>query len=167
MILLKISSWQFILLFLIPLFISANITSDWISICLNLFASILIFSWYLFTGKCLNEQLSDDEKESDVFFIINCFYLMVFTSVSSVLNSGQRGDETEMPLVLLVMAIYFVIAFLYVVYFASKSFLSVQEIRSRRSTHYSYQTVFLFFLIFVVGIWFIQPKMNEYFSEKG
>ncbi len=159
---LKASSYQVFLIIFIPLILSVNISDFWISTMFNILGYGMLFAWFLLVGRSLNEQLPDDEKRNDTFFIINCFYLIAFMSLSSILNSDK---ESEMPAFVLLLAVYFVFAFFYVVSFTAQSFLSIQELKSKKSTHFNSQMVFLYFFIFIVGIWFIQPRLNEYFKE--
>ena len=160
---LKAPSWQIFLAVFVPLVLSINIPDFWISTTLAILAYGVLFGWFLVVGINLNEQLPDEEKKSDILFIINCFYLILFLSISSILEDGQ---ESEIPIILLLLVVYFAFAFFHVVSFVSQSFLALQELKSRKPTHYSSQSVFLYFFIFIVGIWFIQPRINEYFEDK-
>ncbi|MEQ6121137.1 hypothetical protein [Reichenbachiella sp. MALMAid0571] len=162
MFILKTTSWQIFLMVFLPLMISAIVTDFLIGSILEIISYNILFGWFLLVGKNLNEQLNDDEIRPDTFFIINCFYLIVFSSIASIMNNGR---ESEMPMIVLLLTVYFAFAFFYVVYFTAQSFLSMQEIKSRKSSQYSDQLVFLYFFIFIVGIWFIQPRINEYFKS--
>lgn len=158
---LKAQSWQIFLAIFLPLVISINTVDYWLSISFGILSNSILFAWFLLIGKNLNEQLSDNEKRSDTFFIINCFYLILFLSASLILDDDNKG---EMPPIVFVMVCYFLFAFLYVVYFTSQSFLLIQRIKTEKRDQLSFQQVFLSFMIFIVGIWVIQPKLNQ-FSE--
>lgn len=149
---------------MIPLVISLNVTDYWVRVVFDLSVTVIIFGWFLLVGKNLNDELSDGERKPDLLFTINCFYLITLSSLSSILNVGN-DTEKDMPLFVLVMVIYFVIAFFQVSYFASNAFLSVQNINPKKPDHYGSQSIFFFFLFFVIGVWFIQPRVNQYFEK--
>lgn len=158
MILLKAKSWQLFLLLIIPLIASSLIENYWVGIIVDLGAYALIFGWFLLVGTNLNQHLPPNEKSSDTFFTVNCFYLIVGAFVLPILGESITG--AGMPLYILSLSAYFAFSFFYVVYFTSKSFLAVQ---GRESNVYRAEIVFISFFVFIVGLWILQPRIRKIF----
>lgn len=158
MILLRIKSWQLFLAIFTPVVVS-DILDNWASPLLRIISVGVLFGWYLLVGKELNEQLQEDEKENDLFFILNCLFVIVFLSLLSIF--GER-EELEGSMWVLLSIFYFLFSFFYIVIFTSRAFLAVQEIKSEKSAYYNNQMVYLLFFVYIIGIWFFQPRINKY-----
>ncbi len=159
MMFLKLKSWQLFILMLTPLILSTIDKVYWVTVTIDIIGYILIFGWFLSVGVNLNESTIDDEKSSDAFFIINCIYLIIITSLSSIFSTKQGGD-LEMPSYLLFFSTYTVIAYFHVVYFFSKAFIAAQDVLPLKD-RLNWKTVFLLSFIFLVGVWIIQPRINK------
>ncbi len=158
MLLLRVTSWQLILIISTPIIVSA-VLDNWVSSLLYIISVGVLFGWYLFAGKELNEQLEEDKKENELFFTFNCLFIIIFLSLSIIFGEGK---EHEMPIWILLLTIYFLFSFFYIVIFISRAFLAVQEIKSEKSAHYNYQMVYLLFFVSIIGIWFFQPRINKW-----
>ncbi len=164
MILLKLPAWQLFILIFALLFFSATLADHVLKIILDLIAYFFIFFWYLFVGKEINERLPDEKRKPDLFFQINCFYMLAFFSLSAIMADSYSGED--MPVYILLLVLYLAFSFIYVVGFLTQTFKSMQSVfYSRKSPEYSSELVFIFFVVFIVGLWFVQPKINEFVKE--
>jgi hypothetical protein len=164
MIFVKLPAWQLFLLIITPLFLSANLSNYLVKIILDITVYFVIFLWYLFVGREVNDRLPEDKRKSDLFFQINCLYMLVFFSLSAVMGDSFEGEN--MPVYILLLVLYLAFSFIYVVGFLAKTFESMQSVfYSRKPPEYSSLSIFFFFLIFIIGLWFIQPKINEFVKE--
>lgn len=144
---------------LTPLILSTIDKVYWVSVTIDIVGFISIFGWFLSVGVNLNESIIEDEKSSDTFFIFNCIYLIIITSLSSIFSTKQGGD-LEMPSYLLFFSMYTVIAYFYIVYFFSKSFIAAQDVLPLKE-RLNWKATFLLSFIFLIGIWIIQPRINK------
>lgn len=163
MIFVRLNAWKLLCIILILLIITQISDNYWI----NLVANIIIYSfyigWYLAVGLNLNKLLDENNQKSETFFIINCLYVFMILSLSSILENGE-GVEQKMPLYMLLMLGYFVVAFLHIIYFTSDLFNTVQMDQSSTYKQMDYRIILLSFFFLIIGIWVIQPKLRSYFK---
>lgn len=159
MIFLMVRAWHIFLLIVLPVLFSGIINSD-VSQFLALLSYVLVFCWYLFIGKSLNGVLPDKDQKNDTMFLICCFYEILFLCIVTVLTKNDVSDYEEMPISIAIFLLLFVLSFFYIIYFVSQAFYKSNYSFKNSRERYGYEVILLFFLIFIVGVWFIQPKIN-------
>jgi drug/metabolite transporter (DMT)-like permease len=162
---LKRSSWEVFLVLMTPLIIASAVNENdyLLKTGLSIFSYIVIFVWYLIVGSSLNDRLPDTEYKSDLLFKINCFYLLGFLSISVILRDGSEPIESEMPLYIVALLLYYVFAFLYVIYFAASSYIKVLE--NENAPRPKSEIVYLSFLVIFLGVWVLQPQLKKVFTS--
>jgi hypothetical protein len=161
---LKAKSWQLFLTLSAPILIFAFIPKfNYIIFQLRDIAIFLTyFSWLMILGRNLNSLIPKRHTLSESFFIFNIFYIVIYVvSIKILLDPGVTIHLTGYWTLIV---IYFLFAFLYVHYFAAKALTSAEQKRRTSFNDHFKETIALTFCI--VGIWFIQPRINELYKKK-
>ena len=133
------------------------------------------FCWLYTLGVNLNKKLPDMVSLNlkvfnwlSLFLIVYLSFFTVFAIVVISYTMFIDGGETVIlfgeyffafPLLL-----FLAFCFLYCSYFNAKSLKAVEL--QRPITFRDYAGIFLLFLLFPIGVWIIQPKVNKIFDEK-
>lgn len=161
---LKRRPWEVFLVLITPLIMASAVNEDdyLLKTGLSIFSYIVIFVWYMIVGSSLNDRLPETEYKSDLLFKINCFYLLGFLSISVILRDGSEPIESEMPIYIMALFLYYIFAFLYVVYFTASSYIKVLEYE--KAPRQKPEIVYLSFLIIFLGVWVLQPQLKKVFT---
>jgi hypothetical protein len=64
-----------------------------------------------------------------------------------------------MPLWVFLLLLYFVFAFLQIVFFLTQAFCALEDSNSKTKTRI--ELVYFSFLIYIIGLWVLQPKIKR------
>ncbi|NVN96024.1 MAG: hypothetical protein HXX18_12150 [Bacteroidetes bacterium] len=148
-ILLKIKHWQlFLILFLPCYFVNSKITMDLITIFLLIVFSLWVYSIGVL-GQLKNKELGFEKKVS-TYFKINCFLLPLTWLIVQL---------SQFKITIFISSIYFWVALFYIIYFVS---ITIVTYSNKKNAKFKESILTMIgFLIFPVGVWFIQPKVNR------
>lgn len=123
---------------------------------------ICVLAWFWSMGSFLGSITKSELKLEAGFFRFALGYSAVYMFVffSFMLNPGPVPAVIIVPLHLLCMYCLF-----YILYFVSKT-LTLVEL-GKALTLYDYAGTFFLLWFYPIGIWFIQPKVNRLYTEKG
>lgn len=160
---LKAKHWQ-IFLFLMLLSFIGNMSIDDSSTLETIFDTlflIAIVSFPLILGNELYEYLPDNVKLNYNFFLVNGVLVLLIVGAALVFGDGQHYEFSGLE----ALPIYYVIfAYLYVYAFPVKELKSIELGREAKFGEYAGDLILM--LIWPIGIWFIQPRINKVISER-
>jgi hypothetical protein len=146
----RLSHWQLFLIFFLPLFIGLHLDNEFYKGIANSLSFAFIISYYFSIGEFL---MDFTVLKGKIFFRFNCLYLLLFGMLSNAVNLiGESAILTG------VISFYAMIAF-----FQGVDHLALLlRIRERKEVdNYKQKNEFLLFLMWPIGVWFIQPRINN------
>lgn len=169
---LTMKAWQLLMLFIAPALLFALGFSGldsfkWFGI-LILFWAMIFFVWVYSIGSTSNRELMGDLRKDPTWyklsFVIPILYIILLATV--IFPSIQIDGQPQKPaawmtkLHLISMCCVF-----YSLWFTAKQFVTLQRGVAVKFIDYS---VPFFLLCFTpIGIWFLQPSINEVFDEEN
>lgn len=177
-ILIRLKHWQIILLFsvffigMILVFLSSTDINEALSNAAVLFFLHVFFynAWLYSAGTALYENLEDKSGFNIKFFrIANALPLIYF--IILIFTFGEflyqmKSEEGLDALISLLLLLHFIslICLIYANYFIAKSLRSIELGRQANFAEYMGYLFLLWFI--VIGIFIIQPKLNELTKRK-
>lgn len=142
----------------------ANFNSLETSLIFRIIAIVIFFIWLLVLGINLNSKIENPYHFSNIVFIL----AIIFSASNYVIMNLEMlfNDSNLIPTFLDFILLPF--AFWGIVYTFYKVPKSLKSIELGRTVKYSeciIDALLLFF--FPIGIWFIQPKINQIFKTKN
>jgi hypothetical protein len=121
---------------------------------------ILYISWLLGVGIGLNKSVNRDLRPNNGFFIFSVIIVPLYTILFMILIYRMTIDQNT-GWIPFIIPLHFLAMFcqLYIIYFLSKNLLMAE--RNRQSKFSDILKPYILFLIFPIGIWFIQPRINR------
>jgi hypothetical protein len=164
--------------------VNSNFNHAFMATALQLVLAVLIFflfgvffGWFWAVAIGLQHVLADNVKMKTtvfkIFFLIAFGYILFLALAGATArifaNSGSYDGLSGELLDLLIGAIgllFFVAIFgiFYIIYFAAKTFKTVQL--QRETTFSDFVGEFFMICFYPIGIWFLQPKINEAIEHK-
>ncbi len=169
---LTMKAWQLLMLMIVPALLFALGFSGldsfkWFGV-LILFWGVIFLTWVYSIGSSSNKELKGDLRKDMVVyrlsFVIPIIYIILLAVV--IFPSIQIDGQPQKPsawmtkLHLISMCCVF-----YSLWFTAKQFVTLQRGVAVKFIDYS---VPFFLLCFTpIGIWFLQPSINELFDEEN
>ena len=161
---LKAKSWQIFLTIVTPIII-LNFIPDFDPIVFKT-KSVIIFStywiWLFLVGDALHVYLPRRVSISDTFFKVNIFVVIMFYGIATILMepntvytfSGLWG----------LVYLYFIFAIVKVSLYLGKLMTSIEVKKEADFDQYLGKSIL--FLFGIVGVFWLQPKINEIYSTE-
>ena len=155
--LLKAKPYQVFLSLMIPTFFAGfipNINPE-IPLIKAIFIVFPFVVWVYVLAKALNYCIPVRKRFSEGFLTFNLFFFcIVFVLVSMFLGGSVHffGWAVLIP-------IYTIFSFFYLFYFVSKVLTSLEQ--GRRTSFGEHIGEMILFLIPILGVWYIQPRINK------
>lgn len=181
---LTLKHWQlFILLFGIP-FIFQSLTMGTIISQRNpiefmqyfpimmIVVMVLFFSWFYTLGTNLHTKLpgtvSMNLTRFKIFLFIPLVYMiflsvMLFNLFSNMTLLNANPKIAIFVLILIPVHLFSMFCIFYCLYFISKSLKSVEL--QKEVTFNDFSGEFFLFWFFLIGVWFLQPRINKLFDS--
>jgi hypothetical protein len=165
---LKLKHWQLILLIIMPHFFSTIFFDKSLNeesfyqlrlqdVILSLYMSLFFFLWVASIAYCMEVKMRNGANNKSVT-ILFCFTATVVLQVLAVIAVLIKYYN-----ILLTTVILNFFNFVYLLY---KANFALSEFENQREVKKGLINLNFFYLIlFPFGIWFLQPKLNEYFNE--
>ncbi|WP_276497934.1 hypothetical protein [Pontibacter litorisediminis] len=181
MFLLRLRHWQaFLLLFVLPLLLQHGLLwlLDALQVREGRFGTMLLDAlpatvyvlWLWGVGSWLFRRMPQSIKITPLYFHLGNLYILLYAllfvyTLAMVRDSMAAGTLPFGMLALLVpMHLFATFCYLYVVYFAARSLVSVEQRREVQLGEYL--GTFFLFLLLPLGIWFLQPRLHRlYLAE--
>lgn len=181
MFLFRLRHWQvFLLLCILPFLLQYGLI--WLldtlgvrvgnisSMVLDALPATVYTLWLWQVGSMLFRRLPSSIKISPLYFHLSNIYIVLYTllfvyTLAVVRDSMAAGTLPLGMMALLVpMHLFATFCYLYVVYFAARALVSVEEQRTVDGGEYA--GAFFLFLLLPIGIWFLQPRLRKlYLSD--
>lgn len=183
--LLRLKHWQlFLLLIGIPvileiIFVGTIVTSQKMTGMIFIFPIIMIlfmgtyFGWFYALGTNLHKRLPPTVEMNlprfKIFLLIPIVYMLfIFIFMIGILSSApQQGESLRIGMVGLIIPVHLFSMFciFYCLYFNAKALKSVEW--QRAVTFSDFVGEFFLIWFFPIGIWIIQPRINQLFEENN
>ena len=163
--------WQLFILMGVPLVCLRLFGGQFSGLQVSIMVALLVASvcgWWYAVGVTVNEKLDESLRGNVLFFKVAlvvpvAYVIFMFTVFSS---SGVEGEEVQRaPQWVGYLYILAMVSLYYALWFVARQFVSLQK--NERAVYSEYAVSMLGFLIAVVGVWFIQPKVNALLAEKS
>lgn len=160
---LKLKHWQIFLLAFIPSIWYTQIPT--LSIILQLFGGTIFYLWIISIGIYGNASLRKENKvvnRGNFFYVIRIFPLFVLLYMFGILNeielNNMFGNLFEVMLLAISIPLFF--GGLYILYFVAIVIGSLESQSGSKRINWFFTMLLL--LGYIVGVWYIQPKVNRY-----
>ena len=145
----RLRHWQLFLIFFLPLFIGLHLENEFYKGIVNSLSFAFIIIYYFSIGEFLKDFALLMHQN---FFRFNCIYLLLFAMLSNA------GDLIENAIIMGAVSFYALIALLQVVDHLA---LLLRITEKKAVNDYKQKSEFLLFFIWPIGIWFVQPRINN------
>jgi len=132
---------------------------------LVLFVLIVVFAWLFSIGKWANQHLPQDQQRNLILFSLGFALPLVYILLLILLylptlspDSRPQPPSWMFPLHMLSMAGVF-----YSIWFSTRQYMALQ--RHHDTDFMIFSNVFFLMWIFPLGIWIIQPGVNQLFDK--
>ncbi len=159
---LKMRAWELFSLIMIPVlagFFVPEKANSLILQVLNILFFTVIIGWLYSIGTILNSKLDKGLRRSDMLFRINVMYSFAFAVVFFFDIASLQSKLSDESSFLIFFPIYFIFASFHCFYFSSRA-LVMCEI-GRNVDFENHTKEFFLLIVFVIGIWFLQPRVNK------
>ncbi len=137
---------------------------------LNSLLSMAILIWFWSVGKGLQKYIPQNINVNDKFFKLAMTYLIVTwpleTIISFIFQIARSGDSTSLGLshalefaITFVISIASLVAGIYLCVHIAKSLIIAETQEDTDSKEYI--GTFILCLLLPIGIWFVQPRIND------
>jgi len=156
----NIAAWKLSLIFATPLIIYSIVPVDNVLVrdIFNILAVVLIFGWNLILGVSINNELGK-AKKSDFFFIVSCLVIIIYISLTIILEIRERYFASS--IILSILDFVFFACYFFMVFFLTKVFISFSEEKMDKRNQIKAEAIFLAFLVPIIGVWIIQPLLRN------
>lgn len=181
---LKMKHWQlFVIMFAIPMVLQIVLVSTMFmsgdpSVNFTLFPVIMIlftaffFAWLYAMGTNLHKKLPPDVSMNvglfRIFLLIPAAYIIFISlSVFSIFNKENPEDGSpvlKMAAYIIPLHLFSMFCIFYCLYFTAKTLKTVEL--QRPVTFSDFAGEFFLIWFFPVGVWIIQPRINQLFNDK-
>ncbi len=155
---LRLKHWQVFLILLIGS-ITSNFTwvdHELFNMALNSFGLIIYFFWYFAVGLELTEHLPPRVELPRTLFIVNAFVLIISMLILITVFDGEYASNGLLGFLWIG---YFMYAMFQFMLYPSKALRTIEQ--GTEATFGQYFRYVLLTIIWPIGIWWIQPKLNK------
>lgn len=160
--LLTAKHWQVFLVVIFGLFLTSFRLVDYptITVTLNTIGFLVYFLWPMLVARGLQDYLPPRITLSDTFFLINGFLSMATILGILVFTDGQGMTFTGLAALPM---FYVFFAFLYYLAFPGRTLRTIEN--KRDADFGDYFSDFFLVLFLPIGIWLLQPRINNVVEE--
>lgn len=133
---------------------------------IGLFMMLVLFGWMLSVGAWSNRQLPESRRRSPlpcaVGLLLPIVYLLMYIFLYIPLL--QQGAPSKPPLWMLPMHMFSMVGIFYGIWYTARQLKSLQE--NEDADFMIFSSTFFLLFIFPLGIWLIQPNVNQLYSSR-
>lgn len=168
---LTLKHWQLFILIMIPMLMPQFMIMDsgdfkWFGAITALWG-IIIFGWIYSVGNEANKRLPNQFKKNDLIFKIGFLIALVYMALMAFLifpNLEISESPGPYPTWAIPLHIASMFGIFYGLWFTSKQFTTLQRGESVKFIDFS--GPFFLFWFAPIGVWFLQPRINQVFNDK-
>ncbi len=155
--------WQVFIIFLVVSYLH----TFGMPLSVNILILMVLFAlWHYAVVIQIHTKVVNDPEESHSidFFKASC-YLFPILSVANTWNYllVKKSPPTSGGHIMFIIAIGAVLTYSYMIWFTSGVLLKAEPVNRRGAVNR--MLILLWLVLFPIGIWFIQPKVNKLFKE--
>ena len=166
---LKLRHWELFLMLALPTIMSLmfDIPMEPLVVAtIGLFMMLVLFSWMFSVGAWSNRQLPESRQRNPlpcaVGLLLPIVYLLMYIFLYIPLL--QQGAPSRPPLWLLPMHMLSMVGIFYGLWYTARQLKSLQE--NEDADFMIFSSTFFLLFIFPLGIWLIQPSVNQLYSSR-
>ncbi len=139
------------------------------SFAIDLISAYILFAWFWSIAIGLQHKIPVPLKMTTtkfkLFFFIPLHYVLgLYIFNFTTVDHSQTDDVSPSILIILPFHLFFVFCWAHTLYFTAKTIKTVQL---QREVHWSdFAKEFFLLLVYPVGIWIIQPKLNALIKQE-
>lgn len=165
---LKLRHWELFLMLALPTFMSLMFgipMQPLVVASIGLFMMLVLFLWMFSIGSWSNRHLPESRRRSSlpaaVGLVLPVVYLLMY--IFLYIPELQHGAPEKPPLWLLPMHMLSMVGIFYGLWYTARQFKSLQE--NEDADFMIFSSTFFLFFIFPLGLWLIQPEVNQLYSK--
>jgi peptidoglycan/LPS O-acetylase OafA/YrhL len=154
--------WQVFFILLIGS-LTSNFTwenHELFNLTLNTFGLLIYFFWYFAVGLELTEHLPSRVELPRTLFIVNAFVLVISMLILVAVFNGEFSSNGILGFFWIVYLMYAIFQFMF---YPSKALRTMEQ--GTEATFGEYFKYGLLTILWPIGIWWIQPKLNKIFNS--
>lgn len=130
-----------------------------------LFMMIVVFGWLYSLGSWSNAQLPDNLKKAVLPYALGLATPIIYLMLVIILYFPLLESGTPPPPPSWMMPMHFLsmLGVFYGIWFSARQYMALQ--RGHEVDFMIFSSTFLMMWIFPLGIWIIQPSVNELFDK--
>ena len=169
---LKLKAWQMFVLVISPMFLPMFFLQGpenikWFG-AVTLVWMLVIVGWLYAVGSTANRWLPEDLRKSEIIYKLGFCIVISYVFLMAVFifpNMGLSNEPQTPPTWLVTIHLASMFGMFYGLWFTAKQFVTLQ--RNEKVKFIDYSGPFFLFWFSPIGVWFLQPRINEVFSEEG
>ncbi|MDF1781507.1 MAG: hypothetical protein P1U67_09450 [Alcanivoracaceae bacterium] len=142
--------------------LSGDLPSPLVMIAPTIFAAIVFFGWLWSVASACSKALPPELVSSTKPMQLGLIYALVYFMISSGFFFSSNG---RLPGYIVVMHLLAMASIFYSIGFTAKQLVKLEQ--GKEVSFSLYSGSFFLFWFFPIGIWFIQPKINQLLGGKN
>ena len=165
---LKLKAWELFLMIILPLAITFMLRFSFtkhLIATIALFMMIVVFGWLYSIGSWANTQLPDHLKKSVLLYGLGLLTPILYLLLVIILYFPLLDSSSPPPPPSWMMPMHFlsITGIFYGIWFSARQYMALQK--GHDVDFMIFSSTFLFMWIFPLGVWMIQPSVNELFDK--
>lgn len=170
---LKLKSWQMFLLMIAPMFMPMLILRGpegfrWFGV-ITLIWMLVLVGWFYSVGSNANKRLPEGLRKNTAIYRTGFFVAILYAALMAIIVFPNVALSPQQPFAppawLVPLHLGTMFGMFYGLWFTAKQFVTLQKNESVAFLDYS--GPFFLFWFAPVGVWFLQPRINELFRQEG
>ncbi|MBT8433171.1 MAG: hypothetical protein KJN95_00830 [Gammaproteobacteria bacterium] len=165
---LKLRHWELFLMLALPTILSLMFKIPFgplVSASVGLFILLVLFAWMFSIGTWSNRHLPESRRRSIFLFGISLALPIIYVLMYIILYIPllQNGGPSRPPLWLLPMHMFSMLGIFYGIWYTARQLKSLLE--NEDADFMIFSSTFFLLFIFPIGIWLIQPEVNQLYNK--
>jgi len=136
-----------------------------VSASIGLFILLVLFAWMFSIGTWSNRHLPESRRRSMLLFGISLALPIIYVLMYIILYIPmlESGGPSRPPLWLLPMHMFSMLGIFYGIWYTARQLKSLLE--NQDADFMIFSSTFFLLFIFPIGIWLIQPEVNQLYYK--
>ena len=166
---LKLRHWELFLMLALPTIMSLMFSipmKPLVVASIGLFMMLVLFLWMFSIGSWSNRHLPESRQRSPLPFAVGLAIPIVYVLMYIFLYIPlleQGGAPQKPPIWFLPMHMLSMVGIFYGIWYTARQLKSLQE--NEDADFMIFSSTFFLLFIFPLGIWLIQPAVNQLYSQ--
>lgn len=136
-----------------------------VSASVGLFILLVLFAWMFSIGTWSNRHLPESRRRSTLLFGVSLALPIIYVLMYIILYIPllESGGPSRPPLWLLPMHMFSMLGIFYGIWYTARQLKSLLE--NEDADFMIFSSTFFLLFIFPIGIWLIQPEVNQLYYK--